>query len=52
MSDAFLILRIIYSCIIGIDLRWAKAKGGFDFKKEVYEQTMAVLIPNVEIKNY
>jgi hypothetical protein len=51
MSDAFLILRIICSCIIGIDLRWAKTKGGFDFKNEVYDHTMA-LIPNVEVKNY
>jgi hypothetical protein len=51
-NDAFLILRIICGCIIGIDLRWAKTNGGFDFKKEVYEQTMAVLMPAEEIKNY
>lgn len=51
-SDAFLILRIICGCFIGIDLRWTKTNGGFDFKKEVYDQMMAVLIPTGEIKNY
>lgn len=51
-TDAFVLLKIICGCFIAIDLRWAKMNGSFDFKKEVYDQTMAVLRPVKEIENY
>jgi len=51
-SDAFLLLRAICGCIVGIDLRWAKTDGGFDFKKEVYDQIMGILLPTAKIGNY
>lgn len=51
-SDAFVILRTIYSAAVGIDIRWTKTDGGFDFKREMYLQSMAVLQPEREITNY
>lgn len=51
-SDPFLLLRIACECFIGIDLRWSKTNGGFDFKKEVYDQLMGLFIPVKEISNY
>lgn len=52
MSDPFLLVKTICGSIVGIDLRWAKTKGAFDFKKEVYDQVMAIFQPVNEIKNY
>lgn len=52
MSDPFTLLRAIYSAVVGVDIRWSKTDGGFDFKKEMYDQTMAILQPEIEISNY
>ncbi|MDO5520654.1 MAG: TetR/AcrR family transcriptional regulator [bacterium] len=52
MTDPFILLRTIYSAVIGIDIRWTKMEGKFDFKQEVYLQTMAILQPVKEISNY
>lgn len=52
MSDPFLLVKTICGCIVGIDLRFAKTKGSFDFKKEVYDQIMAIFQPVNEITNY
>ena len=52
MADPFLLLRTMYDCAIGIDIRWTKTNGGFDLKREIYDQMMLVLQPSVEITNY
>lgn len=51
-SDAFLLLKAIYDCVIGIDLRWTKMAGAFDFKQEVYNHMVLILQPTVSISNY
>lgn len=51
-SDPFILLRAMYDCAIGIDIRWTKMNGSFDFKKEIYDQMMTLLQPCIEISNY
>lgn len=51
-ADAYLILKTIYDCAIGIDIRWTKMDGAFDLKKEIFDQLMMILQPTVELHNY
>lgn len=51
-SDPFVLLRAIYSAVVGVDIRWTKMNGTFDFKREIYLQTMAILQPVKKIANY
>ena len=52
MAEPFLLLRALYDCAIGIDIRWTKMDGSFDFKREMYNHMKLILQPKIEIKNY
>ncbi|MBO4383231.1 MAG: TetR/AcrR family transcriptional regulator [Clostridia bacterium] len=52
MSDPFLIVKGVYICAVGLDIRWTQTNGSFDFKKESFDLLCTLLQPNRDITNY
>lgn len=52
MADPFLIVKAVYICAVGLDIRWTQMDGNFDFKKESFDLLCTLFQPTREIENY